>query len=306
MKCSLITVLSVVAVLLIVGPAQAETSTWKVATVHGRNEFTISPDATSLLYNQQGWTDYVWYNNDGTPATTTAGPNAPQTEARSGMRTFATTDVAVGQRLCDLKLQFEYNNTLGLYPTMNFFMTDGQGHYGIFSPASGGIGAVATQDVQNGWTRLTLDLTRTSISDNAVCAVYEHNGLSNEYGVPFTSMTWGNIKNLTIAGMYDFQRSPTDGWAAWGTMFSEINHAGDPTIPNGEGLALIWGDTANSNNSYGKAQREIRNVMVSFGGTDYAGTFVDATTPTPEPSTLMLLASAGLGALAYVWRRRRS
>ena len=271
-------------------------TTWDVATVHGTQQFTIGSGGSSLLYNQQGWTNYVWYNNNGSPpgtlATTTAGPNAPAVEPRSGMRTFATTDVALGQKLSDLKLVYEYHNTLGGYPTMNFFVTDGLGHTGIFSPASGGIAAVATEDILNGWTRMTLDLTRTTISDTALCAIYEHNGLSDEYGVPFTSMTWGNIKNLTIAGMYDYQRSPTGGWDAWGTAF-DANH----------GLALIWGDTANSSNAYGSAQREIRNVVLSFDGTDYTGTFADATVPEPITMAGLLL---GVGCLTRYVRNRRA
>ncbi|HUU82945.1 MAG TPA: PEP-CTERM sorting domain-containing protein [Phycisphaerae bacterium] len=283
-------------ILAVTGTAGALTSTWDVATVHGVREFTIGSGNSSLLYHQQGWTDYVWYENNGsapgTLATTTKGEHAPTLEPRSGMRTFAATDVAVGQQLSDITLVYEYNNTLGGYVTMNFFMTDGLGHYGIFSPASGGINAVAYQDILNGWTRMTLDLTQATIPDAAAVAVYEHNGLSNEYGVPFTSMTWGDIKGFTIAGMYDYQRSPTGGWDAWGTSF-DANH----------GLALIWGDTANSNNSYGSQTREIRNVSVTFGGEDYIGTFNDATVP--EPVTLAGLA-LGIGCLARYVRRRRA
>jgi len=283
-------------VLAVTATAGAVTSTWDVATVHGVQEFTISPDSTSLLYNQQGWTTYAWYNNNGSPAgtiaTTTVGEHAPVLEPRSGMRTFATTDVALGQKLSDLKLVYEYHNTLGSYPTMNFFMTDGLGHYGIFSPASGGIAAVSTQDILNGWTRMTLDLTLSTIPDAAAVAVYEHNGLSNEYGVPFTTMTWGDIKNFTIAGMYDYQRSPTDGWDAWGTCF-DANH----------GLALIWGDTANSNNSYGSQTREIRDVVVTFGNEVYTGTFKDATVPEPVTMAGLVL---GIGSLATYLRRRKA
>ena len=46
------------------GVARAD-AVWDVATVHGSNEFAISPDGSVLHYNPQGWTDYVWYNNNG-------------------------------------------------------------------------------------------------------------------------------------------------------------------------------------------------------------------------------------------------
>ena len=58
---------------------------------------------------------------------------------------------------------------------------------------------------------------------------------------------------------------------------------------------MIYGDTANSNGNYGTAEREIRNVVVSFGGTDYTGTFESA--QTPEPATLGLLLIGGLALL---------
>jgi hypothetical protein len=265
-------------VVLISCAVQAADAIWEVATVHGLNEFTISPDSTSLHYNPQGWTDYAWNQNNGSaPGTIAQGMYGD----RTGMRTFATTDVAFGQSLNSLKLEFEYNNTLGGYTTINFFVTDGLGHYGIFAPTSSGIGEVGVIDPINGWSKMTIDLTRTDISPTATMAIYEHNGLSTVYGDPYTGFQWNDIKDLTIAGWYDYQRSPEGGWDAWGTCF-DASH----------GLALIWGDTVNSNNSYGSAEREIRDVVVSFGGTDYQGTFESA--QIPEPATMVLL---GLGAV---------
>ncbi|HUU91768.1 MAG TPA: PEP-CTERM sorting domain-containing protein [Phycisphaerae bacterium] len=281
-------------ILAVTGTAGALTSTWDVATVHGVREFTIGSGDSSLLYNQQGWTDYVWYENNGstpgTIATTTAGPNKPEVDYRSGMRTFATTDVAVGQKLSDIKLEFEYNNTLGGYTTINFFVTDGT-HLGIFAPTSSGIGEVGVIDPINGWNKMTIDLTRGDIPSDAKMAIYEHDGLSSDYTYPYTTFQWDEIKNLTIAGWYDYQRSPTGGWDAWGTSF-DANH----------GLALIWGDTANSNNIYGSQTREIRNVVVTFGGDDYIGTFNDATVPEPVTMAGLVL---GVGCLARYVRRRR-
>ena len=296
MKHSVIAVFIVAAVLLMGGIAQAAVTTWDVATVHGTNEFAISPDGSLLHYNRQGWTEYAWNQNNGsapgTIATTTAGPNAPALEPRSGMRTFATTDVAVGQKLSDLKLEFEYHNTLGGYPTINFFLTDGSGKFGIFAPTSSGIGAVGVIDPINGWSKMTIDLTRTDISTTATMAIYEHNGLSTVYGDPYTGFQWNDIKDLTIAGWYDYQRSPQGGWDVWGTSF-DANH----------GLALIWGDTANSSNSYGSQEREIRNVVVSFGGVTYTGEFANATVP--EPATLVIWSLLGSVGVSIGWWRRR-
>jgi hypothetical protein len=146
-----------------------------------------------------------------------------------------------------------------------------------------------------------LDLT-AAIPDTTSVAIYESNGLSAGHVEPFDTMQWGDIKDLAIAGMYDYQRSPALGWTHWGTMFSAVNTAGSSTIVNGYGLALIWGDTV-GNVPYATQAREIRNVVVSFGGTDYTGSFVNASVP--EPSTLALLVTAGLGLLAAIWRRHR-
>jgi len=283
--------------LAVSGTAGATDAIWDVATVHGVEQFTIGSGGTSLLYNQQGWTNYVWYNNNGSPpgtiATTTAGPNSPAVEYRSGMRTFAATDVAVGQKLSDLKLTFEYHNALGGYPTINFFLTDGAGRFGIFAPTSSGIGDVGVIDPINGWSKMTIDLTRTDISATASMAIYEHNGLSDDYVYPYTTFQWGDIKDLTIAGWYDYQRSPTGGWDAWGTSFDATH-----------GLALIWGDTANSSNAYGSQTREIRDVTVSFGGTTYGGTFADATVPEPVTMAGLMLGIGGL--VGYARKRRKA
>ncbi len=296
----IILLMSIVFMMSVSSVAQADIATWEVATVLGNNQFTISPDSSSLLYNQQGWTNYVWYQNNGSsPGTIAQGMDGD----RTGMRTFATTDVAVGQKLSDLKLEFEYHNTLGGYPTINFFLTDGAGHFGIFAPTSSGIGAVGVIDPINGWSKMTIDLTRTDISTTATMAIYEHNGLSTNYGNPYTNFQWDDIKNLTIAGMYDYQRSPSNGWGYWGTMFTPLNTAGNATILNGYGLSLIWGDTVNSNNSYGTQEREIRDVVVSFGNTVYSGTFENSQAPVPEPATMMLLGSGLIGLAG--WGRRK-
>ena len=188
---------------------------WLVATVHGTRQFEISPDASTLTYFNQPKTNYVWYENNGSPSGTIATYNG---ENRSGMRTFAVTDVAAGQKLSDLQFEFTYDGSLG-YTTINFFITDGNGHFGIFAPASKGLASVDDiVDNGDGTKTLSFDLSDPTIDTNALVAVYEHNGFVNEYGTPYTTMTWGAIKDFTIAGMYDYQRSPTGGWEAWGSM----------------------------------------------------------------------------------------
>jgi len=319
---------------LIVGLGQrveAETVTWQVATVHGEQEFSISPDASTLTYDLQPQAhenEWYWFENNGSASnilathggvTPASGPiNHPDgitaDPVRAGCRTFAMTNVAAGYALDNIKLEYTYDNRLGAsaYPTTNFFMTDGAGHFGILSPASGGIGALSTSVVNGDWTTITFDLTNPAIPDDASVAVYEHNGLTDQYGDPFTTMTWGGatgIKHLTIAGMYDYQRSPTNGWEAWGTMFEPVNTAGNSAIVNGYGIALIWGDTV-GHDAYITQQRIIMDPTVTLGATEYVGTFADATAfaapaPIPEPITILSLLG-GLGGLGVYMRRRRA
>lgn len=296
-------VASVIVLAFLALAAHADVATWDVATVHGYNQFTISQDGTSLLYDEQprntnGW---YWYeNNKAAPGVLATGGKQTPDGYRDGSRTFATTDVAVGQSLDSTKLVFEYKHSLGGYVTINYFLTDGNGHYGIFAPTSLGITVVGgIQQLDANWSRMTVDLTSTSIPDSTTVAIYEHNGFCDEYGNPYTTMTWGDIKDLQIAGMYNYQRSPALGWDSWGSMFSQINAAGSSTIVNGYGMALIWGDTVGSD-TYTQQQREIRNVVVTSGGTEYTGTFMNS--QVPEPSAIMVLVG-GLGSLLALRRR---
>ena len=312
-------IITLCAILLASGVVQADVDIWKVATVHGLDRFAISGGGGTLTYDTQPQahdSGGFWFENNGQVSTMLAthanasGPaNHPDGKTtdpvRAGTRTFAMTDVAVGQTLDSIKFQFDYNTTLGAgITTINYFMTDGAGHYGIFAPTSGGLGAVAQTTVLDAtWSRMTIDLTDTSIPDATSVAVYEHNGLTDQYGDPFTTMTWGGatgIKHLTIAGMYDYQRGPTNGWEYWGTMFSPLNTAGNATVVNGYGLALIRGDTVGGAGH--TDPREIRNVVVSFGGTDYVGTFESAQVPVPGA---FLLGAMGLGMVGWMKRRKK-
>ena len=70
-------------------------------------------------------------------------------------------------------------------------------------------------------------------------------------------------------------------------------------VVNGYGLALIRGDTVGGAGHIDP--REIRNILVSFGGTDYTGTFENAQVIIPEPAGLGLI---GLALLAV--RKKRN
>lgn len=312
MKRSTIAVLGVV--MMLAAAAQGAPAVWSVATVHGYDRFSISGDGEKLTYDTQPQAhdnEWYWFENNGYPSnilathSTASGPanhpNGKTTDpVRAGCRTFAVTDVAEGQELDTIKLEFEYNHTLGAgITTVNFFLTDGAGKFGIFAPTTSGLTPISTVSVvDDTWTKITIDMTNPGIGTGDF-AVYEHNGLAGlAPNASYTLMSWADIKDLTIAGMYDFQRSPTLGWGHWGTMFNQVNMAGSASIVNGYGLALIRGDTVGG---VGHTDpREIRNVTVSFGGVDYTGTFENG--QLPEPATMSVLA---LGAVGLMCRRRK-
>lgn len=280
----------------------------KVATVHGIDEFEIQEDGFQLEYKPQPNahdSSWFWFENNGEDAnmlataaaatgpdnTEPGGDNQSQVDpyfgkdsnpVRAGCRTFALTDVAAGARLDEVKLEFTYNHDLGHHGivTINFWITDGEGHYGIFAPTSGGMGNVAEYtDNGDGTTTVLLDLTDPDIPDGTSVAVYEHNGLVDQYGDPYTDMTWGGddgIKHLTLAGPYDYQRSPTNGWEAWGTMFNPIIEAGTEEVTNEYGIALIWGDTVGGTKRWNEHSAEIKNVYVTVDDKVYLGEFESA------------------------------
>jgi hypothetical protein len=307
-----------VMVLAASGAAQAETATAYVGTANANNAFAVQEGGNQLYYTPQPDTNNVWMNNNG------SAPNVIATSGgfnRDGMKTFACADVAYGQPLSTVQIAFDYSSAAD--PTtgyamggvaINFFITDGAGHYGIWSATSG---AALYSDVATGeadWTRRTLDCT--GLADTASVAIYEHNGFSDQYGDPYTPIAWSQIKNYTVAGFYDYQRTPEGGFEAWNeTLWTEITNvadAGDTTL-NEYGITLNWGDTVggtsgdgfgeigdDANRAYGQAGRLIRNFDITVGSTAHDMSF--AAGVVPEPATMSLLA---LGGLAVLKRRRR-
>lgn len=301
----LMTICAMATVILAGAMAQADSATAYVGTVHGQNAFEVQNGGTQLYYEPQPDTDYVWYENTGAVSTYTYG-GVPYN--RDGMKTFACTDIAYGEAIKNIKMQFDFctlaDPTTGLpmsNPSMNFFLTDGYGHYGIWSATSGS--ATYTDTVLgNGWTRRTLDCT--AFQDTATVAVYEHNGFVNEQLEPYTPVNWGNLKNFTLAGFYDYQRTPQGGFEAWNqTLWTDITNVANPgdTTLNQFGITINWGDTVGGCNAdcsgeigveadraYAQAGRMIANYQITVGETAYDMNFEAGTVP--EPTTMTLFA----------------
>ncbi len=294
----------------IAGTANAMTSSTTnayVATVLGSNAYTIQNGGTQLYFHPQPDTDGVWYTKDGTVLTTTYGG---QTYNRDGMKTFALSDVAYGQRLDSLEFEFDYYtgaDTTGYNmstPSINVFITDGEGHYGILSTTSGGglPNAISTTS-EAGWNHYTADFT--NLSNSQWCQLNEYNG-----GVSSNRPYWSEIQDWTIAGFYDYIQYPEGGFGAWdSTVWGNITNLGiEDTTMNQYGIAINWGDTVGgmyedgngeigtaANRPYGQAGRMIKDYTISVGDTTYDVTFV------PEPATIAIL---GLGAFCLIRKRR--
>lgn len=320
MKRLAISMLCVGTALCLANTAQAGSATAYVGTVNGTNAFQVQNGGNQLYFAPQPDTNYVWMENNGTAPGTIATYGGYN---RDGMKTFACSNVGYGQRLDSLKMQFDYytgaDPTTGInmvnYPGINVGITDGLGHYGFWSPTSGGTPYVSPPPAiaeKPGWNRLTLDCT--SLSENTWGKVNEYNG-----GLSTTQPMWSVIRGWTISGFYDFARSPEGGFQAWNqTLWSHVTTAGvtDPT-PNQFGIVLMWGDTvggcsahspgvigAAADREYGRVGRLISDYTLTVGGTAYNMSFAPGVVP--EPSTLVLLITAALGALCYAWRRRLS
>jgi hypothetical protein len=294
------------------GSTIRDIGTMKVATALGLNLFNIdsqSPFGIDFLAAQQAHdSDLFWLERNGAVSdlvlatsgtynadymnTEIGGDNnykvAPYygndaKTLRAGTKTLAMTDIAYGMRLDEIIMEYTFtgnpNGTLSGVPYANYFITDGYGHFGIFSPSSLGLGAVSTTiDNGDGTHTRTLDFTNPNIPGNTKCAIYEHNGLvdywGEDTGLSYTSIDWDIIKHYTIAGIYDYQRSPMGGWEVWGEHFSNTIIADSGLITNFYGIALIKGDTV-SGADYQHANT-VTNLTISFLGREFPMRFDNA------------------------------
>ncbi len=323
-------IVAMVVLVAAAGSAVADSANVYVATVHGSRAFTVNGGGVALRFHPQPDTEYVWNENNGSaPGTQATYTSGGATFNRDGMKTFAATDIAYGKPLSSIKMEFEYrtNDPLSddastVSPGMNFFITDGAGNYGIWSATSG---SPAYTDTSTGsfFAKRTIDLTSLDGS-TSYGKVFEYNG-----GVSGDYPSWDEIKNWTIAGFYDYQRTPEGGFEAWNDfLWGDMTNVGtaDTTL-NKFGIVLFHGDTvggfysddpahdgvtgSSAERPWGQTGRIVRNYQLTIDedgtATTYDMNFTAAPDAVvPEPLTMLAVGSAVVGLGGYIRRRRRA
>ena len=162
--------------------------------------------------------------------------------------------------------------------------------------------AIAGHDAWPTWTPDTPDWYQYSVE------FYEDGGQTKWAVRNHAGSTESNPHSTAAMGV------PMSGIIDWNAMVAEETEIG-AYLP-GTGTAEIPGGAASKGGGAGcwdmdwswgsemvPLQTPYFTVSVTSGG---GGSYDVVMTPTPEPGTLVLLITAGLGVLVYAWRRRRS
>ncbi len=165
----------------------------------------------------------------------------------------------------------------GWGPYMNFWVTDGLGGYA----------AIANEPSNTGeWTGSSAYDTTWDVLKDATVWVYEVSPTAG-FKLPNGVTTTTNVPAGTVSPHFTF------------SDFASYTIA-PPTTPWG-GSGAPDDLNASSYTAYGV------NWVLGDTQSNYLGGYlVSNPTVTPEPGTLVLLLTAGLGLLCYAWRRRRS
>lgn len=189
------------------------------------------------------------------------------------------TDRMNGMRIGDLQSVSitRENGTAGWGPYMNFWVADGQGGYAVLANEPSNMGE---------WAGSSAYDTTWNVLKNASSFVYEVSATSG-FKLPNGTTTYAAIPAGTVSPHFTFNdfagysiATPTSHWGGTGAP-DDLNASSYTAY----GFNWVFGDTQS-------------NYL--------SGYLVSNPTLVPEPGTMALLIAAGLGALAFAWRRRRS